>query len=112
MDVHIGNLIASKMKELHINNAELALRIQMGRMNVHSIVRRKTLKVDLLEKISRALNYDFFRYYGITDHSLRETHSQTKQAELMTRIEALEKKLQAAEAEILTLNRVIDALKQ
>lgn len=65
MDVHIGNLIESKMKELHINNAELALRIQMGRMNVHSIVRRKTLKADLLEKISRALNYDFFRYYSL-----------------------------------------------
>ena len=102
MDIHIGNVIAGKMKEMHISNAELASRIKMGRMNVHSIVRRKTVQTDLLETISRAMNYDFFQHYN---------GNQNKQAELTARAAALEKKLQAAEAEILTLNRVIEAMR-
>lgn len=117
MVVHIGNLIAAKMQEMHISNITLAARLQMVRMNVHSILKRKTMQTDLLDKIGKAMNYDFFQHYSRTAEDAQKTNT-----ELLSRVALLEKKLQdaeqdaekklkAAESEISTLNRIVEVLK-
>lgn len=99
MVTHIGNLVAAKMQEKHISIVTLASRLQMGRVNVDDILKRKSMQTALLDKIGKAMNYDFFQHYS------------TAEADKKMQNELLQQKLQEAEAEIRTLNRIIDALK-
>ena len=106
METHIGNLVSAKMQEMHISIKTLAEQLSMGRMNVHDILKRKTMQTDLLDKIGKAMNYDFFQHYSVTAEEEKKAKS-----ELMSRNRILEKRLQEAEAEIVTLNRIIEMWK-
>ncbi|MEK6615347.1 MAG: hypothetical protein AABZ32_04430 [Bacteroidota bacterium] len=75
-------------------------------MNVHDILKRKTMQTDLLAQIGKAMNYDFFQHYSVTAEEVQKTNS-----ELLSQNQILEKKLLEAEAEIVTLNRIIEMLK-
>ncbi len=100
METHIGNLIAAKMKELHISPTELARRLQMKRINSYNILKRKSIQTNLLQRISKAINYDFFQHFTLVNNE-----------QLLKQIASLEKKISEQEAEIKTLNRVIETLK-
>jgi transcriptional regulator with XRE-family HTH domain len=63
MAVHIGQLIEDRLTAAGISKAELGKRINRARQNVSHILTRPTIDTDLLLKISRALEYDFFQYY-------------------------------------------------
>lgn len=66
--VHIGKEILNRAKEKRIGPSELARRINKSRQNVNHIFHRKSLDTDLLQIISKALEFDFFRLYNFTDH--------------------------------------------
>ena len=106
METHIGNLVSAKMQEMHISIKTLSERLNMSRMNVHDILKRKTMQTDLLAQIGKAMNYDFFQHYSVTAEEVQKTKS-----ELMSRNLMMEKRLQEAEVEISILNRIIDTLK-
>lgn len=62
--VHIGDKIKHRAKELRIGPTEFAKLINSTKQNIYSIYNRKSLDTQLLEKISTALDYDFFKFYA------------------------------------------------
>ena len=64
-DIHLGMLVKQKMKERNISINEFADAIHCDRTNVYSIFKRKSMDVQLIVRISNALNYDFLQYYHL-----------------------------------------------
>ena len=62
-DIHLGSLVKRKMKERNISISEFAQAIHCDRTNVYSIFKRKSMDVQLIVRISNALDYDFLQYY-------------------------------------------------
>ena len=62
-DIHLGMLVKQKMKERNISINEFADAIHCDRTNVYSIFKRKSMDIQLIVRISNALNYDFLQYY-------------------------------------------------
>ena len=63
MSVHIGEKIKQRAKELRIGPTELGKLIFTSKQNMSGIFKRKSVDVELLRKLSKALTYDFFQYY-------------------------------------------------
>jgi len=63
MHIHIGEKIKAKAKELRIGPTELAKMLDTSKQNVYGIYKRESIDTELLQKISKALNLDFFCYY-------------------------------------------------
>jgi hypothetical protein len=63
MAVHIGERIRLRAKELRIGPTELGRMINTSKQNVYGIFHRKSIDTELLRKLSKALQCDFFQYY-------------------------------------------------
>lgn len=76
--VHIGQEIKKKAKELRIGPTELARLINVSKQNVYHIFERKTVDIELLNSISKALNHDFFQLLYIDEHDENKLAAQEK----------------------------------
>ncbi|HEV7232027.1 MAG TPA: helix-turn-helix domain-containing protein [Bacteroidia bacterium] len=63
MRIHIGEKIKARAKELRMGPTELAQHISTSKQNVYGIYKRESIDTELLQKISKALELDFFCYY-------------------------------------------------
>ncbi len=63
MEIHIGQKIREKAKELRIGPTELSKMINTSKQNIYGIYKRKSIDTYLLSKISYAFNYNFFKHY-------------------------------------------------
>lgn len=63
MSVHIGNKIKQVAKAKKIKLTDLSKSISTSRNNLYNIFERKSIDTDLLLKVSRVLDHDFFQYY-------------------------------------------------
>ncbi len=61
--LHIGEKIREKTHELRVGPTELSRKINTSIQNIYGIFKRKSIDTELLERISDALNFDFFTYY-------------------------------------------------
>ena len=61
--IHIGKLIEEEMKRRERTPVWLAKKINCERPNVYYIFRQESINTDLLLRISRALNHNFFIHY-------------------------------------------------
>ncbi|CAN5889092.1 hypothetical protein BH11BAC7_BH11BAC7_21190 [soil metagenome] len=64
--MHIGEKIKARAKELRIGPTELARAIKTSKQNVYGIYLRETIDTGLLQKLGKALEFDFFAYYDTT----------------------------------------------
>lgn len=64
--IHIGEKIREKARELRIGPTELSRSINTSIQNIYGIFKRKSIDTELLERISEAMNFDFFSYYSAT----------------------------------------------
>lgn len=60
MEIHIGKVIKEKVNESQLSVIKFAFIINTTRENVYGIFKRKSIDTELLIKISKALNYNFF----------------------------------------------------
>lgn len=67
--MHIGEKVKSRAKELRIGPTELAKKIRTSKQNVYGIFLRSSIDTALLQKLSKALEFDFFAFYGTTGNS-------------------------------------------
>ena len=58
--LHIGHLVKAVFDESGLTVAEFAKRIHCDRTNVYKIFARQSLDTELLVKISKALQHNFF----------------------------------------------------
>ncbi len=63
MATNIGERIKQRAKELRIGPTELGKLINTSKQNVYGIYKRKSIDTEMLRKLSKALNCDFFQYY-------------------------------------------------
>ncbi len=61
--MHIGQLIKAKAKEMNVGTTELARRLKVTKQNVYGIFTRESIDTELLDKIGRILDYDFFQHF-------------------------------------------------
>ncbi len=61
--IHIGQIIRTAVKNRKITVTEFARRINCTTRNVYKIFDKESIDTGLLEKISRALNQNFFVHY-------------------------------------------------
>lgn len=61
--VHIGKLIEEELRRQGRSVSWFAGKLYCDRTNVYSIFRRKSIDTDLLIRISRILDYNFFNCY-------------------------------------------------
>ncbi|MDR2423127.1 MAG: helix-turn-helix domain-containing protein [Prevotellaceae bacterium] len=59
INIHIGSIIKKEVEKRNISKIEFADMIGYHRTSVYDIFRRKSLDIELLIRISKALNYDF-----------------------------------------------------
>lgn len=59
--MHIGQHIKEVMRQQGVTATKLAEDICCARPHIHRIFRKDNIDIALLERISIALNYDFFR---------------------------------------------------
>jgi hypothetical protein len=64
--MHIGEKVRARAKELRMGPTELAKKIRTSKQNVYGIYTRTSIDTALLQKLSKALEFDFFVYYGTT----------------------------------------------
>lgn len=62
-DIHIGNLIGLRLKQLGMTKAEFSRRINRSPQNIHDLLSRESVDTNLLLKISEVLNYNFFKVF-------------------------------------------------
>lgn len=62
--IHIGKIIEEEMLRQERTPAWLARKINCARPNIYYIFRQESINTDLLLRISKALNHNFFRYYS------------------------------------------------
>lgn len=67
--MHIGEKVKARAKELRMGPTELARAIKTSKQNVYGIFLRETIDTGLLQKLGKALEFDFFVYYGTTGNS-------------------------------------------
>lgn len=63
MSIHIGEKIKQRAKHLRIGPTELGKLINTSKQNVYGIYKRRSIDVEMLKKISKALDHDFFQYF-------------------------------------------------
>ena len=61
--MHIGEKVKARAKELRIGPTELGRMIKTSKQNVYGIFERKSMDTELLQKLSKVLEFDFFVYY-------------------------------------------------
>jgi len=59
--MHIGQHIKKIMRQQGVTATQLAKDIYCARTNIHRIFLKDNIDIALLERISKTLNYDFFR---------------------------------------------------
>lgn len=63
MEIHIGEKVRQRAKELRIGPTELAQLINTSRSNIYWIYKRKHIDGEVLMKLSQVLKFNFFRMY-------------------------------------------------
>ena len=73
-NIHIGTIIKEKLAESSMTNTEFAKRINRSRTDINDIFKRKSLDIELLIDISKALNYDFIRNVYFEEYTSPTTY--------------------------------------
>jgi len=63
MSIHIGEKIKEVLKVSDMSVTEFAQKISYSRRNVYSILSKKSIDTELLERVSKVLEYNFFQGY-------------------------------------------------
>ena len=115
MSVHIGEKIKVRAGELRIGPTELGKLINTSKQNIYGIFKRKTVDTWLLQKLSDALDYNFFVYYYPAEKVLREDSVQYRksgQKSSEETIAELTRKLETTKKELADLQEKYELLKK
>ncbi|MBI4931000.1 MAG: helix-turn-helix domain-containing protein [Bacteroidetes bacterium] len=104
-NIHIGNMIKVRMKEMRLSPTEFAKRLGYSLPGTTSIFERQTMQTDVLLKVCKALDYDFFKHYVSSDLIQDDGKKVIEDA-------ALQKELDACKTEIADLKKELEYLKK
>ena len=70
--IHIGELIKARLAQVERSPRWLAKKINCDRTNIYKIFQRPSIDTELLARISKALDYDFFLELSIEQKNRSE----------------------------------------
>lgn len=70
--IHIGELIKARLAQVERSPGWLAKKINCDRTNIYKIFQRPSIDTELLARISKALDYDFFLELSIEQKNRSE----------------------------------------
>ena len=85
-DIHIGRIIAARLKEIGMSQAELGRRIGLSSQGVNGLLKRPSADCGVLLRIGRVLDCNLFAPY------VEELEGKRPDFELRIRIEINEEK--------------------
>jgi transcriptional regulator with XRE-family HTH domain len=114
VDLHIGELIEERLKEVGMTKSEFARRINRARQNINDILQRKSIDTDLLYDISIALSYNFFEIYcktlleekNLKPETIKEPASCYENTSQSKQVERYQEELKNAQQEIKYLKKI------
>ena len=65
--LHIGKIVEKKLREQGRSPSWLARQLHCDRTNIYKIFKRESIDTNLLQRISAALDYDFFHLFSPND---------------------------------------------
>lgn len=71
--IHIGKKIKEVLDNSPVKAVELAKKINLTRVGLYKVFEKEAISTDQLQKISTALNHDFFAYYQPKHQVVRES---------------------------------------
>jgi hypothetical protein len=109
IEVNIGELLTSKLKELHVTNAELGRRINRPHSAAYPWRRQPSVQAYVLWEISIALKYDFF---SALSKAMQEKHLEVvgENASDKETMSELQRELAAVKEERDYLKKMVDIL--
>ena len=79
-NIHIGHLIQAQLKADKRSVGWLSREIGCSRNHVYKIFNKSSLDSDLIFRISKAMNFNFFQYYSAAFYEgMKERLGETKQ---------------------------------
>lgn len=78
-NIHIGHLILEQLRKDKRSVGWLAREIHCTRNNVYKIFNKSSLDADLILRISKSMNFNFFQYYAA--EFLKEMKTRTGELE-------------------------------
>ncbi|MBR5433763.1 MAG: helix-turn-helix domain-containing protein [Bacteroidales bacterium] len=63
-NIHIGKIIQDKLREQGRSASWLAKQIPCSRNNLYRIFSNPSINTDLLSRISKVLDYNFFKHFN------------------------------------------------
>jgi transcriptional regulator with XRE-family HTH domain len=101
--MHIGEKIAEICKLKHISRQKVGEAIGLTGSSATYIIKRPSIDVEHLAKIGNLLHYNFFKHYPIVEDEAAAASSpeNIERANMKTRIEELEKQLEACKRDLL-----------
>ena len=67
MEVHIGEKIKARAKELKVGSTELGRLINTSKQNIYGIYKRKSVDTEILLQLSKVLRFNFFKFYELPE---------------------------------------------
>jgi hypothetical protein len=80
-EFHIGNAIKARLKEEERSEAWLARKVHCDPGNFNRILKRASMDMDLLRRISISLNYNFVSEYArAVEQEINDNHFKPQEA--------------------------------
>ncbi len=126
MAIHIGKLVKQAIKMRGMKVSELARRINTSRENMYGIFRRQSIDTVLLQKLSTALDVNFFEHYqpnAIENSKLSEplipykskkskTSSANTGSDIQMQLQVLQNEMAALKKELVLKDKIIALLER
>ena len=110
MPVHLGKLLAEKIKERRYSRAAIARSINRNGNAITPLLKRPSMQCYLLWELSVAFKYDFFAYLSQQLRKKVGDKLESPNADLLLRIAELEKENKELHTNYAYLKKAIDAL--
>jgi hypothetical protein len=101
--MRIGERVEARAKELRIGPTELARKIKTSKQNVYDIYKRQSIDTELLSRLSKVLDYDFFQYFRGSANIVNEPRPSYGKKKSTTAL--------SAEIELMLLKKEFQSLK-
>lgn len=72
--IFIGELIDRRRNDLGLSIRDFAEKIHVSVANAYDVLKRESIDTALLQRISEALDYDFFKHYINENNSVNEEY--------------------------------------
>ena len=119
MEINIGQKIKEVFDSKQMKLSDFAQQLGMVRQNVYRVFERKDMDTELIRRISRILEHDFFQYLVAAHTEVKPVEEEVKfmykeepYKKLAEELERTRMELMMAQKEIMYLKKIVELLEK